>query len=355
MQIPQLTFWRFLGSIAVVALHFGLVAFPVNTNVLQPLIINAVSALTFFFALSGFIMVIAHVKEGQLGTKIDYKSFWIKRAARILPIYWISILLYFVVAFSFDPDLHILWQLQPYGFSTLLLQSWYPDLTMDVNFPAWSLSVEAFFYLLFPWIYSRVIKLKDGILIGLSGGFWILSNLNFYLLVNEGFSMNFAKFLPPFHLATFVLGICSGIVFVRNYERIKSKYKGVIISSTLALLTFLLISAYMGAGFYKYQHNGLLAPFFCLAFIALAISKGPFIQLLSNKRLVYLGDLSYSIYILQVPIYLLTIPFIETLTDSISLQFILYLLALIFISSISYRGIEVPGRKWVMQKFSSKK
>jgi len=41
-----------------------------------------------------------------------------------------------------------------------LTQSWFGDYALYGNFPSWSLSIEAFFYALFPWAYSQSHQLS---------------------------------------------------------------------------------------------------------------------------------------------------------------------------------------------------
>jgi len=96
---------------------------------------------SFFFMLSGFILVWNYP---SIDSKRNYLA---ARAARILPVYYLSLLftvpllLLSIFKEGFYPSLLI----KPLMFLALL-QSWYPKISDWWNGPAWTLSCEAFFY-----------------------------------------------------------------------------------------------------------------------------------------------------------------------------------------------------------------
>src|SRR6202012_3610365 len=55
-----------------------------------------------------------------------------------------------------------------------LLQAWTPWTAWDWNYPAWSVSVEVFFYLLFPWLAVRLSRVPQTSTPRLAGLFWLL-------------------------------------------------------------------------------------------------------------------------------------------------------------------------------------
>src|SRR5688500_13750891 len=82
-------------------------------------------------------------------------------------------------------------------------------------------------------------------------------------------------------------------------------------------------------------HNGLFALFFAPMLFLLAMSQGTVNRLFSKKIPVYLGEISYGVYIFQYPVYFF---FTSTLTWSgkkISPPlFYVYLLTLLIVSAI---------------------
>lgn len=354
MHIPQLTFTRFLASISIVVLHFGLFTWPINSSPFSNFQTELASAVSYFFVLSGFIMVIASVKKtGKLPNEIACKGFWLRRISRLMPVYLFTIIVFFAINFRYDPSIPLEWQIQSYYYSLFLLQSWKYRMALDINYPAWSLSVEAFFYLIFPWLYSQFVALTNKRLIIVATLSWILNIYIFISLKNEGVPENFVKFFPLLHLATFMFGVCSGILFIRNYEWFTGKGRKLIIAITCMVGLFVLYTSYKNYDFYQYQHNGMLAPFFVLIFYSLSIMKGPIVTLLASKPFVFLGAISYSVYILQYPVYQVCQKYIPWFAGKEPADiFYAYVIVLLTVSTATYYWLEKPARSYLNKQFS---
>jgi Predicted acyltransferases len=146
MRIEQLTFTRFLAAILIVIYHFGLDIFPFNHPAVSFIFKQANICVSYFFVLSGFVMMIAYGRKSN----ISFFKFMQSRFARLYPVYLLALLLY-------------LWLTRHYHFgltniilSTFIVQSWVPGKPLSLNYPGWALSVEIFFILfsLFYLMYS---------------------------------------------------------------------------------------------------------------------------------------------------------------------------------------------------------
>ncbi len=348
MQIPQITFTRFLACLAIVSLHFGYFSWPLTSSFLADFRDDLIAAMSYFFLLSGFILVVSQAKNETLPNEIHTIDFWKRRAARILPVYYLALLLFFFINFNYQPDTHIIWQLQPYAFSLLLLQSWKYTLAMDVNFPSWSLSVEAFFYFIFPFVYILIHKIKGAFLIPFAFVIWFLNILLLIYLKNLELHEHLLQFFPMLHLSTFVVGICSGFLFIHFLPWLQRTGKQIIFRLTLFVLFILLYTAHNNWQFHTFQQNGLLAPLYVLIIYSIALAEGKMKDLLSSKPLVFLGNISYAMYILQLPVYQLCdqhIPFINTLEkESLFLPFLAFLIGS---SSLIHVYFEKPIRQLI--------
>jgi len=348
MQIPQLTFTRFIAALAVIILHFGLFTWPFDTKIISQLANKSTVAVSYFFLLSGFILVIATFKNSILtDTVADIKNFWIKRAARILPLYLLSITIYFLFHFDYNPDIPLRWQIQSFIYSLFLIQTWNFPMALDVNFPAWSLSVEAFLYFLFPWLYWQLNRCNTKKLIYVSVIFWAANTFLFKILNEEGAPHNFTYFFPMLHVATFIAGIAAGILFIRHYSFLSEK-RTVLLSITGVASLFLLYTAYKNWSFYGISHNGLLAPYFILIIYTLSVSKGKAISLLSSKPFVFMGDISYAMYVFQVPVLEIALRYVPFFQGKETKEiFYCYLAVLIVVSIVMHICVEQPVRKGI--------
>ena len=118
---------------------------------------------SFLFLLSGFILAFVYLRN--LPT-VDKRKFYLARFARIYPLYLTAILLDF--PHFLYTQRHITHQSWVHSISVLvatggLVQVWFSDL-QGLNQPGWSLSVEAFFYLLFPFIGAALWRIRGRLL-----------------------------------------------------------------------------------------------------------------------------------------------------------------------------------------------
>ena len=136
------------------------------------------SGVTFFFVLSGFVLT----WSAQPGTKI--RTFYRRRFARIVPLYLLTLLAAFFVFYRVDPPTGMSW-IKPISMTALvlsafLLHGWSnnPAILYGGNPAGWTLSVEAFFYAYFPFVWraTRTLKTAGGLIlcvavIGLGGAY----------------------------------------------------------------------------------------------------------------------------------------------------------------------------------------
>lgn len=355
MQIPQITITRFLASTSIVILHFGLFSWPMNSSLVAPFGGDLIAAMSYFFLLSGFVLVISSAKNGILPDEINAKVFWFRRAARILPMYLFAMIIFFIINFRYDPSIPLKWQIQSYYHSIFLLQSWKYKMALDVNYPSWSLSVEAFFYFIFPWLYSNLRALSNKKLAIVSFFAWSINLYVFISLKNENVPENFIKFFPLLHVATFITGMSFGIMFIRNYNWLEKVGKKYIQSATILATLLVIYTAYKDVELYKYQHNGLLSPYYLLVIFSLSLTKGRISEFLSSKLFVFLGSISYSVYILQYPVYQICQKYIPWLKNqSNEYLFYVYFIILLSVSSLTYLLIEKNARKYLTNKYQDR-
>lgn len=112
---------------------------------------------TFFFVLSGFVLT------WSLSPTVSQSTFYWRRFARVYPTHFVALVLAIPVFYSFTPDPEQTWVKQfSIGvilLSVLLLQGWSrdPAILFSGNPAAWTLTSEAFFYAVHPYL-SRILS-----------------------------------------------------------------------------------------------------------------------------------------------------------------------------------------------------
>ena len=134
-----------------------------------------------FFVLSGFLIGTQVLAQLARDGRLSFRDFYLKRAFRILPAFWVVLTLYLLwPGFREAPGMEPWWKFAGF-FMNLSI-----DYANNTAFShAWSLCVEEHFYLLFPllawWLMRRPSTLKFAIVcvvvvllgIGLRTGVWL--------------------------------------------------------------------------------------------------------------------------------------------------------------------------------------
>jgi peptidoglycan/LPS O-acetylase OafA/YrhL len=341
--LPPLTSLRFFAAFYVVMGHS---MSWLEVRFRFPLLVktflgNGYLAVCLFFLLSGFIL--SYTYGAHSSTPLERKKFWAARFARIYPVYLLSLLL--ILPFEYH---NISW---PKAISVLLMiQAWnplHPEIIGVWNYPAWSLSVEAFFYLCFPFIQRRLWQSSSRNLL-LVGAFASLISILFQTpiqglgLWDPGITGRWLP-LPILRIPEFLLGMILGNIFVRFGPINRDNA-----FSTLAVFSsILLLSAPTG------RWVSLVILTFALLIYSLASSEGGIFSFLSNPLMFLLGGASYSIYLLQLPVR----DWVRTLGSGhvlSRLQAPLTPFVLILFSILVFRVWEEPARKavrgWLVRK-----
>jgi len=344
--IKQLTFLRFLAAMLVVVFHFGKESLKTNISFLQELINQGSIAVSFFFFLSGVVLAYNYFYKKDL----LFKSFIRKRLARIYPIYLFAFLASLLLAMYVN-------NAYPKGLSIILqglgLHAWVPGICLEINFPAWSLSVELFFYICFPLLASYFRKLKRSYFIVITIVLWGISAMQHYWFStalyqpNNNFFGQFNLYFPLWHLSTFISGMLCGVTIKDALENGYYKLTSLRLIYIGSMICFLLIVSTKNP-IRPYIHNGLLAPIYFALITGLALDKSLLTKLLGHPSLMFLGNISYSIYILQWPVYLLFLIFIPK-ENLINYNLWLYYICLILISAICNNLIEQKAKKYFLR------
>ncbi|UKB84302.1 acyltransferase [Chryseobacterium sp. MEBOG06] len=340
MKISQITFTRFIAAMAIVISHFNKDLFLYKIDYISNLFLRANVGVSYFFILSGFIMIIAYHKKD----KIDYFEFYKNRFARIYPLYIVGLLLYFITR----SDLFDWYKLVLYS---LGIQTWIPGEAMILNFPGWSISVEFLFYLLFPLLYNHFYSKKNKTIWVVTIVLWLITQVfsNLYPIsgVYEGphtKSHEFLYYFPIWHLNEFLIGNLAGMFFVKNFKQ-KNYDVQVILIFLLILLSLMFVPLF--------YHNGLMALLFVPAILLISGNNGKITKLFSMKPLEYLGEISYAVYITHIPVLYLLREFLKVqgYQFNSNIVFAIYVIVILITSALFYQCIEKPMRN-LLRKIS---
>jgi peptidoglycan/LPS O-acetylase OafA/YrhL len=353
VKLDQLTFTRYIAALSVVFFHYGAHVFPANIPWLNPILAAGPIAVSYFYVLSGFIMAIAYYRPDNTA---PFKSgrYWLARFARVYPIYFLALLL-MIGAKIHDAGSDPL----TVTLSLSMLQAWVPGYPLTLNAPGWSISVEMFFYLCFPLLMLMVKRHHlPWLTLGMASLWLSTQMLHTYLLNTTDYKAfnalhDFIYYHPIMHLNTFLMGFVAGVwLHLGKFQyftlpRVNTISLLAVLSLTLLLLglreTFI-----ADTGIAIDYTNGLIAPLFIGLIILLALNTSKLSDWLSHKWLVLLGEASFSLYILQKPLYGIYNSIFSRWLDTASAgYFYLFLILLTAVAILSFQWIETPFRRFI--------
>lgn len=326
---PDIDGLRAIAVIPVILFHAGISIFS-----------GGFLGVDIFFVISGYLITNILLNEKSHNT-FSLISFYNRRARRILPPLCLMLLLSSIFAYL----LMIPSQLGDYGQSLIASLTflaniyfwiktnyWGQSAELTPLIHIWSLGIEEQFYLLFPLILILCKSRKQIVIVLLLIGITSFSSM--FLFYNQG-HISEVFYLLPFRMWELISGAISAILALKLAPSSNSKtYNILSIGAFSALMMAILI-------FDRQTHPVLLYPIPILAACILVINSNGFIaKVLSCRVIVYIGSISYGLYLFHQPalaftrIYAFGNPSILAIIGCLALSLIL--------ATLSYRYLESP-------------
>jgi peptidoglycan/LPS O-acetylase OafA/YrhL len=355
-KLQPLTSLRFFAALLIVIQHSTGVLLPPNTLSGWPLD----HGVSFFFVLSGFILTLSYPK---LETWRATADFWRARIARIWPMHLFALALLFVISTipgttgGGAPALIA---------NILLVHAWVPsrDYYFSYNALSWTVSTEFFFYLLFPllianfkatWWWKLLASLASlGALVAICAAFALPG----YSVTDPGITSHGLLYANPLaRLFEFVFGMCTCLVWQWARPRLgdnRQVWTALEIIAVVGALWLvrpvhgLLITVPVVKEWWIHTSSFLLA---ALVIFVMASGTGALGRLLSLRPLVFLGEISYSMYLLHQILVTFYARHVEAFSFLAGpLRFPIFLGIVIAAASTTYLVVETPLRKAIRRQ-----
>lgn len=363
--IPELESLRGLAILQVLVFHLdGMLRPGLTADVSLPyaFVRGGLAGVDLFFVLSAFLLSLPFLAEAMGGPRVELRNYFARRALRILPAYWLAVVLGTALAASRPYDLL-------HGVPDLLFLNSFTHAVPIFPYGAtwWSLATEVQFYLALP-LLPILLRGRHGRAIGLvalglyavlyrailAGGIFMGSMQGQLLLLRS------VIFLAP----VFLVGILAALLYLRHGARIRQALARVAWlrngGADLVLAVVLLglgrhlqnVAVFAATGQSTKYHgsHALSGVLFGLLLLLLLLAPLRTKRLLSNRVLDRLGVLSYSVYLMHVPFLWFTLgacmsrlprvpPPGNLVTNGVG---VLLALGCVACSEITYRFVERP-------------
>lgn len=308
-------------------------------NTILSVVYQGAVGVNIFFILSGFILFYNYNNR-----KINFIEFIFKRLAKIYPVYLAGFFMIFFVTKITHAEVDDFFEVMM--MNLLMVQSYLPKFAQAwYGGGSWSLSTEFFFYLCFPLLLNFISKLSKRHVLLLSACCFLLSIFpgilyNFKLI---NFPLSYA--FPPSRIWEFIIGMLVACLVV--------KFKILINNFLICAVLFfsILFFNYIGINLRGYViQNVIVIPLMVIILIITTTTKTNLLEFLGWRFFEYLGKISYSFYIFQIPL----LAYVKTRSDLNNYDGIIILLVLFIINLAGaiflYHLIELPSHKFLNKK-----
>ncbi|MFQ5900392.1 MAG: acyltransferase family protein [Thermodesulfobacteriota bacterium] len=296
-------------------------------------------AVDFFLVLSGFVLSHSYLYS----TETKAKTFIVNRIARLYPLHLFTLAIFVIMFFIYHGVL------PTYKDGTLFTLFQNITLTHNIgfnpkgvtwNFPSWSISVEFWVNIIFILFISKKTRSITLFILSVFLLAIIFNNTrhldteasNYYGFINSGLLRG---------LASFILGILAYRIYSFADKNLRYK-KAITIFEILSIfiVTFIVFGRNVNRSSLDF-----LAPFaFSLVVVVFSLEKGFISAFLTKFK--YLGTISYSIYLNQIPVlYFFLYIYGDEIWDTPLLFLPIYTFSLIALSHLTFKFIEHPSRK----------
>lgn len=359
-EIFSLTGLRFVAAFYVFLFHIH-IRWPISDHFFSKNILDqGAIGMSLFFMLSGFVLAYRYA-DGRS----SLKDYLINRFARIYPIYAVAALVtlpWIGIDFgssSLADTSKWIAQIALLVFSNIfLIQAWFLQYFSYWNDGgSWSISVEAFFYVLLPFLLPSLLQASMKRLFVISAVCWLLAvlpGLSAALFSSPSNGVYYS--MPIFRLPEFLIGACIYLTI-----RLGFTYR---IGAALQVAVLVIFLLYLGVAGPKMPiyvgHNWIALPVIAFMIFSLSNDKGLVASLLASRVFVWLGKISYCFYSFQALIILLLISYHDKLIQiapalsNNKLLAIASLAVLVVLSAFGYHLIEEPARRWIRHKWEAK-
>ncbi|WFZ86730.1 acyltransferase [Citrobacter freundii] len=293
-------------------------------------------AVELFFVISGFIFFYLY-SDTIHRNKTSAKKFIVNRVSRLYPLYIVTFAIVAILQFFFfkSHDYFFVYPMNDIYHAILnlfMIQSWGFEQGWSFNAPTWSVSIEVLMYVIFFILCKFTSKTTPVsiLIVALSCYFFKINSL----IMIGAFSFFVGGLAYKFTIAA-IKNIGTKLFFI--FACVFLLVSWVIIFTMQVEDIFLIV----------------LFGFTSLIFFLVSISA---IQNDFGKKIEWLGDISYSSYLLHFPLQIIVVYFVDKTGYERDLfystkAFILFMLTLMVISYMSYIFIEKPSQQFIRNKF----
>jgi peptidoglycan/LPS O-acetylase OafA/YrhL len=348
---------RALACLTVVLNHAVAEAYPVLYHVDIPPMLSFLNlwfafghhAVTAFIVVSGFCLGLP-LAAGDFSKPVAFGQFMARRIARIVPPYYAALVMSLLVCytmFKFPSGMHFDFSAHPrpsdIAAHVLLIQNVFG--TGQINYSLWSIATELHIYMLFPFLVAMLRKRNGWMaVVAIAVAAYGVS----YLVMDTRLDRAAVHFV-----GAFICGIAASWVTrsehpVAKRLRTFSGWPLVALGGLAGIVFWTRSLPYSQYQAFQMAQDAVVMIAITALLIACTKVKSPLRLLLEAKPLVWIGERSYSLYLLHVPIQAALLKVAISTLDLTHTERLVFLLTfglgiLLGMTWVFHRVVEIPA------------
>ena len=301
-QLPAFNGWRAVSILLVLGLHIEYApGIPSQYSDWARRLFDGLLGVRFFFTISGFLITWLMLREEKEAGFMSLKNFYVRRALRILPVYFGCLGVLALLQLTGGPSQTGFVWFQLLTFTRNFYETGHMLCPTSLHF--WSLAVEEQFYLFWPLVFvclARATGKRIGFLAGIIVVSWVWKVIALLGCYDRHLFFLFQENSTFLYLDAIGYGCLGAILLDSRPDDLKNFFARYALPVFFLSCLLLIIPEVAGLGV------GVQS----LAFIFLVLQSvvtpefKPF-KFLNNRWVVKIGVLSYSLYVWQQLVYLL--------------------------------------------------
>lgn len=325
-----------------------------HANSAQWTALNGWLGVTIFFVISGYLITTLCLREEERRGRVSLAAFYIRRACRILPLYYVVLLAYVVVAIGLNVhhQRERLVDAMPYYAS--YLNDFTPFAPAGTPFQqSWSLGVEEKFYLVWPAVAFALLAFQ------VRSRFVVAASLALLALLVRPLG---AGWYVPY--ADIMVGCLLAVALHQRsvFERLRTLARPLWAAGALTAL----VAAHVLAKRLPVEDSLVYPLLVAFCMVPIVAGETPWTRLLRTRPMVFIGERAYGIYLVHLLCLSVVVAVARRVFPGVSVDavggasgatastsiviFALETLAALVVADILRRTVELPfirlGRRW---------
>lgn len=334
--------WRAVSILMVLLFH----ARPLEWSFLHTFQGNGRYGVSFFFAISGFLITTLFLREERNTGQIDLWKFYGRRAVRLLPLYYAVLMMEAILIFVFNQYSPANQELFKEKFTSYLFyySNWLKTSGVGPFFYSWSLAVEEQFYLVFGFL---MVCCSRRVLIPLAMLVCVLKPTVFYFFGPIDTDSMLWRVVFSYH-EPILMGVLTAFLLNHRpaYEVLAKILARPAVLAAVLLSLFGSLSLYAFEGKSSIPAQGLYV-LMILTLVASVMRRT--MPVLTTQPFLHWGRISYGMYLMHMFVLIAVwkyVPFPPTMS------FVFVLASLTALASFSYKYFESPLINYFRKRLS---